>query len=87
MAKDIGEQAMQELLRALSRDGVKNSAKMNYGLNLLARYRAREFGGALYGKGGPLVRTGAVPRHDTAELCFGRECRAETARLLRAGTP
>ena len=40
MAKDIGEQVMQELLRALSRDGVKNSAKMNYGLNLLARYRA-----------------------------------------------
>ncbi|PPR22807.1 MAG: hypothetical protein CFH39_01023 [Alphaproteobacteria bacterium MarineAlpha10_Bin2] len=58
MAKDIGEQVMQELLRALSRDGVKNSAKMNYGLNLLARYRAREIGGALYGKGGPLVRTG-----------------------------
>ena len=49
---------MQELLRALSRDGVKNSAKMNYGLNLLARYRAREIGGALYGKGGPLGRTG-----------------------------
>ena len=30
MAKNIGEQVMQELLRALSRDGVKNSAKMNY---------------------------------------------------------
>ena len=58
MAKDFGEQVMQELLRALSRDGVKNSAKMNYGLNLLARYRAREIGGALYGKGGRLARTG-----------------------------
>ncbi len=37
MAQDIGEQVMQKLLQALSRDGVTNSAKINYGLSLLAR--------------------------------------------------
>ena len=58
MAQDIGEQVMQKLLQTLSREGVKNGAKINYGLNLLARYRAREIGGALYGKGGALVRSG-----------------------------
>lgn len=58
MPKDMGEQVMQELLRILSREGIKNGAKINYGLNLLARYRAREFGAALYSKGSAHVRTG-----------------------------
>jgi len=58
MAQDMGEQVMQKLLSTLSREDVKNGAKMNFGLNLLARYRAREIGASLYGKGGALVRSG-----------------------------
>lgn len=58
MAQDFGEQVMHELLKILSRDGAKNSAKLNHVLNLLARYRAREIGAALYSKGGALVRSG-----------------------------
>ncbi|MDA0231334.1 MAG: hypothetical protein O3B21_14255 [Proteobacteria bacterium] len=58
MAQDIGEQVMQKLLQTLSREGVTNSAKLSHSLSLLARYRAREIGGALYGKGGSLVRSG-----------------------------
>ena len=37
MAQDMGEQVMQKLLSTLSREDVKNGAKMNFGLNLLAR--------------------------------------------------
>ncbi len=58
MAQDLGEQVMHELLRTLSRDGVKNGAKMTHILNLLARYRAREIGSALFSKGSALVRSG-----------------------------
>ncbi|MDP6588590.1 MAG: hypothetical protein QF449_08395 [Alphaproteobacteria bacterium] len=58
MAQDLSEQVMHELLRTLSRDGAKNSAKMAHILNLLARYRAREIGAALYSSGGALVRSG-----------------------------
>ena len=39
MAQDTGKQDMQRLLQTLSRKDVKNGAKMNFGLNLLARYR------------------------------------------------
>ncbi len=44
MLQDIGKQAMQRLLQTLLRKDVKNGSKMNFGLNLLARYRAREIG-------------------------------------------
>ena len=44
MAQDTGKQVMQRLLQTLSRKDVKNGAKMNFGLNLLARYRVREIG-------------------------------------------
>jgi hypothetical protein len=58
MAEDLGEQVMLQLLRTLAHDGAKNSVKMSHILNLLARYRAREIGGALYRNGGALVRSG-----------------------------
>ena len=58
MAQDFGERVMNKLMRILARDGVNNGAKMNQALNLLARYRAREVGAALYIGGGALVRSG-----------------------------
>lgn len=57
MAQDLGERIMQDLLRAFASDA-NNSVKINHGLNLLARYRAREIGAALYHKGGAEVRSG-----------------------------
>ena len=44
MARDTSKEVMQRLLQTLSRKDVKNGSKMNFGLNLLARYRAREIG-------------------------------------------
>jgi hypothetical protein len=58
MAQDLGERIMQDMLRILSDDGVKNNVKLSHVLNLLARYRAREIGAALYRNGGNLVRSG-----------------------------
>jgi hypothetical protein len=58
MAQEFGERVMNKLMRILARDGVNNGAKMNQALNLLARYRAREVGAALYTGGGALVRSG-----------------------------
>ncbi len=57
MAQDLSERVMQDLLRILASDA-KNSVKMNHGLNLLARYRAREIGASLYSHGGAEVRSG-----------------------------
>ena len=58
MAQDTGKQVMQRLLQTLSRKDVKNGAKMNFGLNLLARFRAREIVTPLCSKGGALVHSG-----------------------------
>jgi len=58
MAQDFSEQVKQEVLKTLARDDVKNGPKMNHGLQLLARYRAREIGAALYSSGGAMVRSG-----------------------------
>lgn len=69
MAQDFSERIMQKLLEMLSHDGVKTSTKLNHGLNLLARYRARQIGVALYGRGGATVRSGpfqGMTLHKTA---------------------
>ncbi|MBT3172902.1 MAG: hypothetical protein HN333_15910, partial [Rhodospirillaceae bacterium] len=57
MAQDLGERVMQDLLRILASDA-NNSVKMKHGLNLLARYRAREIGAFLFSHGGAEVRSG-----------------------------
>ncbi len=57
MAQDLGERVMHDLLRILASDA-KNGIKLNQGLNLLARYRAREIGASLYSSGGAEVRSG-----------------------------
>ncbi len=57
MMRGLGTRVMHDLLTILASNS-KNSVKMNRGLNLLARYRAREIAATLYSHGDAEVRSG-----------------------------